>query len=97
MMRNAIVPFFSEKSCTVIVHSHIKTTGIGETALADIIRVIEDNVPDGTSLAYLPHAAGVNLRVSSIGIDKEVVDKDNRKVVEAIAEAAEEFFWCQED
>ena len=97
MMRNAIVPFFSEKSCTVIVHSHIKTTGIGETALADIIRVIEDNVPDGTSLAYLPHAAGVNLRVSSIGIDKEVVDKDNRKVVEAIAEAAEEFVYATSD
>ena len=97
MMRSTVVPFFSRKSGDVIVHSHIKTTGIGETGLADIIREIEDTLPDGTSLAYLPHAAGVDLRVSSIGKDETSVKRDNRRVVEAIAGAVGDFVYATTD
>lgn len=97
MMRSTVVPFFSGKSGVCIVHSPIKTTGIGETALADIVREIEDNLSDGTSLAYLPHAAGVDLRVSSIGSDKEVVENDNRITVDAIASRAEAFVYATSD
>ena len=97
MMRSTVVPFFSRKSGSVIVHSHIKTTGIGETALADIIGEIKETLPDGTSLAYLPHMAGVNLRVSSTGKDRGVVESDNRGVVDAIAGAAGEFVYATTD
>ena len=97
MMQGAVVPFFSGKSGEVIVHSHIKTTGIGETGLADIVRGIEDRLPDGTSLAYLPHAAGVDLRVSSMGTDKGGVERDNGRIVDAIAGAAEEFVYATTD
>ena len=97
MIQSTVVPFFTDRSGTVIVHSHIKTTGIGETGFADIIHEIEDNLPDGTSLAYLPHAAGVNLRVSSIGNDKQGVERDNRGVVESIVGAAEEFVFATAD
>ncbi len=97
MIQSTVVPFFTDRSGTVIVHSHIKATGIGETGFADIIHDIEDNLPDGTSLAYLPHAAGVNLRVSSIGNDKQGVEKDNRDVVESIVGAAEEFVFATAD
>ncbi len=97
MVRSTVVPFFSRKSDDVIVHSHIRATGIGETGLADIIRDIEDRLPDGTSLAYLPHAAGVSLRVSSTGSDKGVVECDNRRIVDAIAGAAEEFVYATTD
>lgn len=97
MMQETVVPFFSGKSGTVIVHSHIKATGIGETGLADIISEIEDRLPAGTSLAYLPHAAGVDLRVSSTGTNKRGVESDNRSVVDAITGAAEEFVYATAD
>lgn len=97
MMRSTVVPFFSGKSSDHIVHSHIKTTGVGETALAEIVREIEDDLPDGTSLAYLPHTAGVDLRVSSIGSDKEVVESDNRITVDAIARRAKAFVYATTD
>lgn len=97
MMRNSVVPFFSVKSGSIIKHSHIKTTGIGETGLAGIIGDIENRLPGGTSLAYLPHAAGVNLRVSSIGADEVSVERDNLEVVDAIAKAAKEFVYATTD
>ena len=97
MMRNTVVPFFSVKSGSIIKHSHIKTTGIGETGLAGIIGDIESRLPEGTSLAYLPHAAGVDLRVSSIGTDKVSVERDNLGVVDAVAKAAKEFVYATTD
>ncbi len=97
MMQETVVPFFYGKSGTVIVHSHINATGIGETGLAEIISEIEDRLPGGTSLAYLPHAAGVELRVSSKGTDKLSVENDNRSVADAIAGAAKEFVYSTAD
>ncbi len=97
MMRHTVIPFFSGKSGCCIVHSHIKTTGIGETALAEIIGQIESRLPEGTSLAYLPHAAGVSLRVSSIGTDRVSVESDNREIVEAIAKEAREYVYAITD
>lgn len=97
MMQSTVVPFFSDKSGDCIIHSHIKTTGIGETTLADIIREIEDDLPDGTSLAYLPHAAGVNLRVSSVGSDRGGVEEGNRRIVDAIAAIASEVVYATTD
>jgi len=97
MMRNSVLPYFSGLSGTVIVHSNIKTTGIGEASLAKIIVEIEKNLPAGTSLAYLPHTAGVSLRVSSIGTDSAPVEHDNREVTDAIVFAARPFVYATAD
>ncbi len=97
MIQNGVIPFFSAVSGNVIVHAHIRTTGTGETVLSELIRPIEDALPKGTSLAYLPHTAGVALRVSSSGSDREAVEEENRAIVDAVSEKVREFVYAEED
>ena len=86
MMELTVLPFFAALSDTVIRHTPIKTVGVGETTLADMIVDIEDALPAGTTLAYLPHAAGVTLMITTLGREQEQVERDNRTVVEAIVQ-----------
>jgi len=97
MMKLTVLPAVTALSGSVIVHSHIMTTGTGETTIAGMITAIEDALPEGTTLAYLPHVAGVSLRVSSIGPDRQVVEQDNRQVVDAIVSAVGHYVYATRD
>lgn len=88
MMQLTVIPFFEPLSGAFIRHTPIMTMGIGESQLADMIAHIEKTLPPGTTLSYLPHAAGVSLMVSTSGSHKEEVDAENRQVVDAIVERA---------
>ena len=94
MMELTVVPYFVTHSGTVIRNTPVKTVGIGESTLAEMLVDIEDALPSGTTLAYLPHAAGVNLMISTIGYYREKVERDNRSVVEAIVHKAEKFIYA---
>ena len=54
MMELTVLPYFAELSNTVIRHTPVKTLGIGESGLAGMIVDVEDRLPEGTTLAYLP-------------------------------------------
>lgn len=88
MMQLTVIPFFEPLSGAFIRHTPVMTMGIGESQLADMIAHIEETLPPGTTLSYLPHAAGVSLMVSTSGSRKEEVDAENRQVVDAIVERA---------
>ncbi len=94
MMELTVIPCFAALSDTVILHTPVKTLGIGESGLAGMIVDVEDRLPEGTTLAYLPHAAGVNLMISTIGHDRASVDRDNFSVVEAIVQKCEKFVYA---
>ena len=94
MMERTVLPYFEPLSSTFIRHTSLKTLGIGESTLEEMIVDIEEALPEGTTLAYLPHAAGVNLMVSTIGHNREGVDTLNRRVVDAIAERAGRFIYA---
>ncbi|MCX6178227.1 MAG: CinA family nicotinamide mononucleotide deamidase-related protein [Chlorobiales bacterium] len=94
MMKLTVIPYFALLSNSVIRHTPIKTLGIGESTLAEMIVDIEDQLPEGTSLAYLPHTAGVNLMISTIGRNQENVDRDNRSIVDAIVQKAGKFVYA---
>ncbi|UWX57407.1 competence/damage-inducible protein A [Chlorobaculum sp. MV4-Y] len=94
MMRLTVIPFFAPLSGAFIRHTPVMTTGIGESLLASMIAEVEDSLPSGTTLAYLPHAVGVSLMVSTSGTDKESVEEENRRVVEAIAAKAGHFVYA---
>ena len=94
MMELTVLPYFAALSSTVIRHTPIKTLGIGESTLAGMIIDIEDALPEGTTLAYLPHATGVSLMISTLGSDRERVDCDNRHVVDAIVQRAGKFIYA---
>ena len=94
MMELTVLPYFAQFSSTFIRHTSIKTLGIGESTLEEMIVDIEEALPEGTTLAYLPHAAGVNLMVSTIGHEREGVDTLNRRVVDAIMERSGRFIYA---
>jgi len=97
MMELTVLSYFAALSTTAIRHTPVKTLGIGESTLAAMIVDIEDHLPQGTTLAYLPHAAGVNLMISSIGRKQEEVDSDNRSIVDAILKRAGKFIFATSD
>jgi len=94
MMRLTVIPFFAPLSGSFIRHTPVMTMGIGESLLAGKIAEVEENLPSGTTLSYLPHAAGVSLMVSTSGACREDVDAENRRVVEAIAAKAGRFVYA---
>ncbi|MEI7823965.1 MAG: CinA family nicotinamide mononucleotide deamidase-related protein [Chlorobiaceae bacterium] len=97
MMELTVIPWFAALSRSVIRHTPVKTLGIGESTLAGMIADIEDGLPEGTTLAYLPHAAGVSLMVSTIGGEVEEVEGDNRRIVDAIVGRAGKFVYATSD
>jgi len=97
MMKLTVIPFFTPLSGSFIRHTPVMTMGIGESQLSGMIAQVENELPSGTTLAYLPHAAGVSLMVSSSGTLRDQVDAENRRVVEAIVERAGSFVYAVRD
>jgi len=76
IMEDAVIPLLKEEfQLPVIVHRTMLTAGIGESALAEIIKDFEDVLPSEIKLAYLPTYGMVRLRLSTSGFDKIAVEK----------------------
>ncbi|NTU57926.1 MAG: CinA family nicotinamide mononucleotide deamidase-related protein [Chlorobiaceae bacterium] len=97
MMKLTVIPFFTPMSGAFIRHTPIMTMGIGETQLAGMIVDVEDGMPEHTTLSYLPHAAGVSLMVSTSGTDRQAVEDENRRIVDAIVSRAGAFVYATAD
>jgi len=68
MMLNYIIPRLQKTFKTAIIyHKIIKTIGIGESWLADIIKEWEALLPEHIKLAYLPSIGQVRLRLTAAG------------------------------
>jgi nicotinamide-nucleotide amidase len=69
MLADSLLPLVRERVTgepTVIVSRTIRTTGVGESAIADSLGPLARN-PEGVGLAYLPGWEGVDLRLTSRG------------------------------
>ena len=75
-------------SLSIIHHRTIKTVGIGESWLSDLISEWEKNLDNTISLAYLPSIGRVKLRLTGRGNNlnkiKSAIDKEEKKVVPII-------------
>lgn len=60
----------------IIFHKVIKTVGIGESYLSDLIESWELQLPEHIKLAYLPSMGIVKLRLTALGQDLEVLKSD---------------------
>ncbi len=70
LMTNALLPKLQTHFQTPVIHHKIiKTVGIGESFLADLIEQWEDALPAHIKLAYLPHFGQVRLRLTATGTD----------------------------
>lgn len=68
LMHTAVLPYL-EKNIprSVIVHKTLRTAGIGESMLAELVQDFEKQLPDSVSMAYLPDYGMVKLRLTAIG------------------------------
>ena len=59
-----------------IYHKVIKTVGIGESWLADVLKDWEKNLPEHIRLAYLPSLGQVKLRLTAFGENIHTLQQD---------------------
>lgn len=80
MMETFVIPHLSKAGTKqVIRHRTLKTTGIAESVLSDLIGDVSELFPQnqGISLAYLPSPLGVRLRIS---VRTQSEDQANRLI-----------------
>ena len=76
MVEDGVIPMLKEKyQLPNISHKTILTAGIGESALAEVIKDFELSLPAEIKLAYLPNYGMVRLRLSTSGFEKEKVQQ----------------------
>ncbi len=83
MMDEFVVPFFSKRGTGAsVLHRTLKTTGIAESLLAEQIGNVNDLfAPDsGVTLAYLPSATGVRLRITARATERTQAERHIREV-----------------
>jgi nicotinamide-nucleotide amidase len=85
MFAQQLIPMMlaiSEKR--VFLHKTLMTTGLGESWLADRIKVWEENLPKNLHLAYLPQPGIVRLRLSGLGTDAKLLAKVMQSQVDSL-------------
>jgi nicotinamide-nucleotide amidase len=81
MMTEQLIPRIKDYfNPPVILHKMIRTSGIGESFLAEKIKTWEDNLPSFIKLAYLPSLEGVRLRLTAL------TEKDKEETTQSILE-----------
>jgi nicotinamide-nucleotide amidase len=80
MTRHVLPAVISRFKRPYIVHKTLMTYGLGESAIAERISAIEDSLPGGIKLAYLPNLGKVRLRLTAKGPDKAVLEDGIREV-----------------
>lgn len=77
----------------IIYHKVIKTVGIGESWLADLIRDWESNLPKSIKLAYLPSLGQVKLRLTAFGDNYEALQAAVETQIELIKPSIEKYIF----
>ncbi len=73
IMLEEVIPKLKQQFETPFIkHRTILTQGVGETILASLIAEVEDNLPQGFKIAYLPQSGMVRLRLSGYGEERMV-------------------------
>lgn len=86
LMNDFVLPEIKRRyDLPVIFHKVIKTVGIGESWLADILKDWEENLPEHIKLAYLPSLGEVKLRLTGMG-------KDFKLLANEVAEQINQLF-----
>jgi len=94
MMEDTVIPKIQKTFETpLIYHKVIKTIGIGESWLSEMIADWEDNLPQHIGLAYLPSIGQVKLRLTATGNDLINLKTDVDSLIEAILPTIKEYVF----
>ena len=75
LMEHEVIPKIARQFVgKPIAHRTILTVGEGESKIAERLEYIEDHLPSGMKLAYLPGLGRVRLRLTAYGEDRQIVN-----------------------
>ena len=98
IMSAEVLPRLSERfSVGVIIHKIIRTVGIPESSLADLIKDWEDALPKQLKLAYLPSMGQVKLRITAIGDNKNELNEMVQSQLESVLPLIEKYVYGFDD
>ncbi|WP_323757229.1 competence/damage-inducible protein A [Roseivirga sp.] len=94
VMKEFVIPKVRDFFQTpVIYHKVIKTVGIGESFLAEKIKIWEDALPPHIRLAYLPSVGHVKLRLTAIGEDRIQLEKNVQQLINKFIPLAGKYIY----
>ena len=94
LMRDFVLPKLPQVfELPIIYHKMIKTAGIGESWLADLIKDWENSLPEHIRLAYLPSLGHVKLRLTAFGTDKQKLAAEVEDQIAALLPLVDKFVY----
>jgi nicotinamide-nucleotide amidase len=94
LVKDFVLPKLSQVfDLPVIYHKLIKTAGIGESWLADLIKDWENALPAHIRLAYLPSLGHVKLRLTAFGTNKEQLQQEVAAQIEVLLPQIEKYVY----
>ena len=94
LMNEFVLPKLSDIfPLPVIEHKLIKTVGIGESWLADLIQDWENSLPENIKLAYLPSLGHVKLRLTGFGKDKLTIQKEIQAQIDLVLPLIDKYVY----
>ena len=85
IMNQRVIPELSKRFNTqAVYHRNILTYGEPEARLADTLENFESELPPFIKLAYLPAMGVIKLRLTAIGISKEIIKDETDKQAEKL-------------
>ena len=100
MMEDSVLPLFASKASGLVIrHRTLKTTGIGESFLAEQIGDVNSLfAPDeGVTLAFLPGPAGTRLRITVRAGNTEEASRRIEAIERQIRERAGKYVYGADD
>ena len=98
LMTNDVIPKLQNHfTRPFIVHKTIITYGLGESAIAEIISIWENSLPDDLKLAYFPNLGRVRLRISGKGPDRKSINDKIDKEIDKLLPLIKDIFVGYED
>lgn len=91
LMQNEVLPRLQKRfPASPILHHTLLTAGEGESVIAARIAEVEDQLPEGIKLAYLPSLGEVRLRLSATGANelqlRRLLEKEALKIKKLLPE-----------
>ncbi len=80
-----------------ILHQLVKTIGIGESHLSDLIKPWEEQLPANIALAYLPSLGEVKLRLTASGEEATLLQSQIDQELKKLAPFIEEYIFAYTD
>lgn len=98
MITNTVIPYLLENfNLPTIIHKSILTAGVGETVLADHLKIFEQTKDARIKLAYLPNVGKVRLRLTIKGENKEELEAVIAKATNEVIRAVEQYIYGFDD